>query len=168
MLVGCPMPLAGAPRDLYTQLLACSSSQSVATTVCACHLVLFFTLPQTMTTLWTNNSLSASFYDESSQPDALLSTESSVPSCRPCMANSAPQSSSAVSVPVAVSVPDPAFLGLVVNAVKAFLVAEKDPGPTSNNGCVLCLVIQLAWRHRQLLGAFPLNRPVCPSKRRRS
>ena len=26
---GGPMPLAGAPRDLYTQLLACSSSQSV-------------------------------------------------------------------------------------------------------------------------------------------
>ena len=37
MLVSCfpsyirggPMSLAGAPRDLYTQLLACSSSQSV-------------------------------------------------------------------------------------------------------------------------------------------
>ena len=168
MLGGCPMPLAGAPRDLYTQLLACSSLQSVATTVCACHFVLFFTLPQTMTTLWTNNSLSAGFYDESSQPDALLSTDSSVPSSPPCMANSAPQSSSTVSVPVAVSVPDPAFLALVVIAVKAFLVAEKDPGPTSNNGCVLRLVIQLAWRHRQLLGAFPLNRPVCPNKRRRS
>ena len=26
---GGPMPLAGAPRDLYTQLLACSSSKSV-------------------------------------------------------------------------------------------------------------------------------------------
>ena len=42
MLVSCfpsysrggPMPLAGAPRDLYTQLLACSSSQSVVTIVC--------------------------------------------------------------------------------------------------------------------------------------
>ena len=51
------------------------------------------------------------------------------------MANSGPQSSSTVSIPVAVSVPDPAFLVLVVNAVKAFLVAEKDPGPTSNNVC---------------------------------
>ena len=26
---GGPMPLAGVPRDLYTQLLACSSLQSV-------------------------------------------------------------------------------------------------------------------------------------------
>ena len=121
-----------------------------------------------MATLWTNNSLSTGFYDESSQPDAPLSTDSFVPSLPPCMANSAPQSSSTVSVPVAVSVPDPAFLVLVVNTVKAFLVGEKDPGPTSNNGCVLRLVIQLAWRHRQLLGAFPINRPVCSSKRRRS
>ena len=32
---GGPMPLAGAPRDLYTQLLACSSSQSVV--AIACH-----------------------------------------------------------------------------------------------------------------------------------
>ena len=121
-----------------------------------------------MTTLWTNNSLSAGFYDESSQPDALLSTKSSVPSCPPCMANSAPQSSSTVSVPVAISVPNPTFLALVVNAAKAFLVTKKDPGPTSNNGYVLCLVIQLVWHHRQLLGAFLLNRPVCPGKRRRS
>ena len=91
-----------------------------------------------------------------------------MPSSPLCIVSSAPQSSSTVSVPVAVSVPDPAFLVLVVNTVKVFLVAEKDPGPTSNNECVLRLVIQLAWRHRQLLGAFPLNRPVCPSKRRRS
>ena len=28
------MPLAGAPRDLYTQLLACSSSQSVVAIAC--------------------------------------------------------------------------------------------------------------------------------------
>ena len=34
---GGPMPLAGAPRDLYTQLLACSSSQSVvAIAYCLC------------------------------------------------------------------------------------------------------------------------------------
>ena len=31
---GGPMPLAGAPRDLYTQLLACSSSQSVVAIAC--------------------------------------------------------------------------------------------------------------------------------------
>ena len=42
MLVSCfpsyirggPMSLAGAPRDLYTQLLACSSSQSVVSIAC--------------------------------------------------------------------------------------------------------------------------------------
>ena len=42
MLVSCfpsyswggPMPLAGAPRDLYTQLLACSSLQSVVAIAC--------------------------------------------------------------------------------------------------------------------------------------
>ena len=31
---GGPMPLAGAPCDLYTQLLACSSSQSVVAIAC--------------------------------------------------------------------------------------------------------------------------------------
>ena len=31
---GGPMPLAGAPRDLYTQLLACSSLQSVDAIAC--------------------------------------------------------------------------------------------------------------------------------------
>ena len=42
MLVSCfpsyirggPMSLAGAPHDLYTQLLACSSSQSVVSIAC--------------------------------------------------------------------------------------------------------------------------------------
>ena len=90
--------------------------------LCLPFCAVVFTLPQTMATLWTNNSLSTGFYDESSQPDALLSTESSVPSSPPCIASSAPQSSSTVSVPVAIRVPDPAFLVHVVNAVKAFLV----------------------------------------------
>ena len=31
---GGPMPLAGAPHDLYMQLLACSSSQSVVAIAC--------------------------------------------------------------------------------------------------------------------------------------
>ena len=31
---GGPMPVAGAPRDLYMQLLACSSSQSVVAIAC--------------------------------------------------------------------------------------------------------------------------------------
>ena len=34
---GGPMPLAGAPCDLYTQLLACSSSQSVVEITCCLH-----------------------------------------------------------------------------------------------------------------------------------
>ena len=36
------MPLAGAPRDLYTQLLACSSSQSVVAIACCLHASLCF------------------------------------------------------------------------------------------------------------------------------
>ena len=39
---GGPMPLAGAPRDLYTQLLACSSSQSVVAIACYLLVILFF------------------------------------------------------------------------------------------------------------------------------
>ena len=50
MLVSCfpsyirggPMSLAGAPRDLYTQLLACSSSQSVVAIACCLHAILYF------------------------------------------------------------------------------------------------------------------------------
>lgn len=57
------------------------------------------------------------------------------------MANSAPQSSLTVSVTVAASVPDLVFLAVVVDAAKASLAAEKDPGPTSNNVCVLRLVV---------------------------
>jgi len=70
-----------------------------------------------MTAHQTNNSLSAGFQDGNSQPDAIVSTESSVPSPPPCVANSAPWSSLTVSVPVAASVPDPAFLALVVDVV---------------------------------------------------
>ena len=39
---GGPMPLAGAPRDLYTQLLACSSWQSVVAIACHLRVILFF------------------------------------------------------------------------------------------------------------------------------
>ena len=39
---GGPMPLAGAPRDLYTQLLACSSSQSVFAIAYCLRAILFF------------------------------------------------------------------------------------------------------------------------------
>ena len=37
---GSPVPLAGAPRDLYTQLLACSSSQSVVAIACCLRAIL--------------------------------------------------------------------------------------------------------------------------------
>ena len=39
---GGPMPLAGAPHDLYTQLLACSSSQSVVAIACCLRASLCF------------------------------------------------------------------------------------------------------------------------------
>ena len=39
---GGPMPLAGAPRDLYTQLLACRSSQSVVAIACYLRVILVF------------------------------------------------------------------------------------------------------------------------------
>ena len=39
---GGPMPIAGAPRDLYTQLLACSSSQNVVAMACYLLVILFF------------------------------------------------------------------------------------------------------------------------------
>ena len=39
---GGPMPLAGAPRDLHTQLLACSSSQSVVAIACCLRASLCF------------------------------------------------------------------------------------------------------------------------------
>ena len=50
MLVSCfpsyirggPMSLAGAPRDLYTQLLACISSQSVVAIACCLRASLCF------------------------------------------------------------------------------------------------------------------------------
>jgi len=39
---GGPMPLAGAPCDLCTQLLACSSSQSVVAIACCLRAILCF------------------------------------------------------------------------------------------------------------------------------
>ena len=58
MLVSCfpsysrggPMPLAGAPRDLYTQLLACSSSQVLLQLLAVCVPVcaLVFPIPPSL------------------------------------------------------------------------------------------------------------------------
>ena len=39
---GNPMPLAGAPHDIYTQLLACSSSQSFVAIACCLRASLCF------------------------------------------------------------------------------------------------------------------------------
>ena len=67
---GGPMPLAGAPRDLYTRLLACISTQSVVAMACCLRAILcfgFFLLAVsacTMTARRTNNSLAASLNGE--------------------------------------------------------------------------------------------------------
>ena len=47
---GGPMPLAGAPRDLYTQLLACSSSQVLLQLLAVCLPVcpLVFPIPPSL------------------------------------------------------------------------------------------------------------------------
>ena len=39
---GGPMPLAGATRDLYTQLLACGSLQNIFAIACCLHAILCF------------------------------------------------------------------------------------------------------------------------------
>ena len=89
------MPLAGAPRDLYTQLLACSSSQSVVAIACCLRAILcsgFCLLAVsacTMTARRTNNSLAASLDGENSSSDTLLHAESSGPSSLASAANSA-------------------------------------------------------------------------------
>ena len=53
------MLLVGAPRDLYTQLLACSSSQSVFAIACCLGAILFFgfshpSLPRPVNMRWAN------------------------------------------------------------------------------------------------------------------
>ena len=49
---GGPMPLAGAPRDLYTQLLACSSSQSVVAIACCLRAILCFGFFSSLPSSW--------------------------------------------------------------------------------------------------------------------
>ena len=134
------MPLAGAPRDLYTQLLACSSSQSVVAIACCLRASLCFGFACllfsacTMTTRRTNNSLAARLDGENSSSDTLLQAESSGPSLLASAANSAPQTSSTVSAPVvAAGVHDPALIAAIVDAVKTSLAAEKGPGSSSSN-----------------------------------
>ena len=81
-----------------------------------------------MTAFRTHNGLSAGFQDKNSQPGAFLSAESSVPSPPLCVANS-----NHFRPCCCYSVPDLTFLALVVDAAKASLEVEKDPGTTSSN-----------------------------------
>ena len=46
------MPLAGASRDLYTQLLACSSSKSVVAIACCLRAILCFGFFPSLTPSW--------------------------------------------------------------------------------------------------------------------
>ena len=83
-----------------------------------------------MTARRTNSSLDG----ENPPSDTVLHTESSVPLSLASAANSAPQTSSTVSAPVvAARVHDPALIAVIIDAVKASLVAEKGPGSTSSN-----------------------------------
>ena len=132
------MPLAGVPRDLYMQLLACSSLQSVVAIACCLHASLCFGFACllfstcTMTARRTNNSLAARLDGENS--DTLLQAESSGPSLLTSATKSAPQTSSTVSAPiVAAGVHDPALIAAIVDAMKASLAAEKGPGSSSSN-----------------------------------
>ena len=135
------MALAGAPRDLYTQLLACSSLQSVVSIACCLRASLCFGFAsfavfsaRTMTARRTNNSLAAHLDGEDSSSDTLLQAESSGPSLLASVANTAPQTSSTASAPVvAAGVHNPALIAAIVDAVKASFAAEKGPGSSSSN-----------------------------------
>ena len=116
-----------------------------------------------MTAHRTNSSLAASLDGENSPSDTVLHTESSVPLSLASAAKSAPQKSSTVSTPVVTAlVHDPALIAVIIDAVKASLVAEKGPGSTSSNlhGNSISVELQTA------SGAFPPHHPACPSKRR--
>ena len=127
------IPLAGVPRDLYTQLLASSSSQSVVAIACCLRAFLFFgfcllTVSTSTMTARRTNSLAARLDGENSPSDTLLHAESSVPSSPSSAANSVQQSSSTVSAPVvAAGVHNPALTAAIVDAVKASFSGRKWP-----------------------------------------
>ena len=102
---GGPIPLVGAPRDLYMQLLAYSSLQSVIAIACCLGAILCFGFCLLAVSACT---MAASLDGENSSSDTLLRAESSVPSSLASAAISAPQTSSTVSAPVvAAGVYDP-------------------------------------------------------------
>ena len=131
------MSLAGAPRDFYTQLLACSSSQSVVSIACClraslCFVFFLFCLYNDCSS--NQQQFAAHLDGENSSADTLLPTESPGPSSLASVANTAPQTSSTASAPVvAAGVHDPALIAAIVDAVKASLAAEKDAGSSASN-----------------------------------
>ena len=136
---GGPLPLAGAPRDLYAvaclQFFAKCSCSSLPLLFACLSVLWFFScllfLACTMTARRTNNSLGASLDREISPSDPLLQAESFVPLLPASAATSVQQSPSTVSAPVvAASVYDPALIAAIVDAVKASLAAEKGSGST--------------------------------------
>ena len=104
-----------------------------------CHFVLGFSclltgFAPTMTAHRTNNSLAASLDGENLSSDTLPLADSAGPSSPASVANSVPQTSSTVSVPVVVAgVYDPALITAIVDVLKASLLAEKGPGSSSSN-----------------------------------
>lgn len=134
------MPLAGAPCDLYTQLLACSSLQKcyynsllLGASLCF-DFCLLAVSACTMSTRRPNNSLAASLDVDNPLSANILHTKSFDPLSLASAAKSASQTSSTVSAPVvAAGVHDLTLIALIVNAVKASLVAEKGPHSSSSN-----------------------------------
>ena len=59
---GGPMPLAGAPRDLYAQLLACSSSQNVVAIACCLRAILCFGVFSSLPPSWGMGQVSIGQY----------------------------------------------------------------------------------------------------------
>lgn len=126
------MPLAGAPPDLYTQLLACSSSQGVIAIARCLHASLCFDFwllavsDCTMTTRQTNNSLAASLDVDNPLSANILHTKLFDSLSLASAANSTSQTSSTVSAQVvAAGVHDLALITAIANAMKASLAAQK-------------------------------------------
>ena len=128
------MPLAGAPRDLYTQLLAGTSLQSVVAIACCLRASLCFGFACLLFLLVHGLLIEPTIV-------WLLvwmgRTPHQIPFCiwsfvaRSCGKLG---TSSTVSAPVvAAGVHDPALIAAIVNAVKASLAAEKGPGSSSSN-----------------------------------
>ena len=110
----------------------------------------------TMTAWQTNNSLATSLDEENSDPVPHAESLAG-PSSLASMANSAPQTSSVVSATVvAAGLHDPALIAAIVDAVKASLAAEKDPGPSLSNLHGSAVSVEL----QSLSGGIPTSSPI--------